>query len=81
MFTNLTVATDSQLNENQIANLLVEDALHKMSLLTDLNQQQCIELITAQLSMPTQKKAVKNQSPPTPILEQQETLFIRKLFH
>ena len=84
MFTKTKLLTDSQLSHSEIANLLVEDALTKMSQLTGLDSQKCFKLILAQVTTETDQECASIQTnfiAKTPVLEQGEVQFINQLFH
>ena len=84
MFTKTRLLTDSQLSPSEIANLLVEDALNKMSQLTGLDSQKCFQLISAQVTKDTDQESASTPNrfiKKTPVLDQGEVQFINQLFH
>lgn len=84
MFTKTQLTPDSQFSPNEIANLIMEDALQKISQLTGLDSQECIQLISAKVTKDTDHANHSIQTTfitKTPILEQGEVQFINQLFH
>lgn len=78
------IATNDVLSANEVANLLLEDALNKMSKITHLDNEQCLKLLASQL--PRKSSYIKSKkhtfiASKKPILEQCETQFIHQLFH
>lgn len=84
MFTKAKLKSDSQLSPSEVANLLIDDALTKMSLLTGLDSQKCMALLSAQVTKehlkPTELTNT-NAVIQSPVLEQGELQFINQLFH
>jgi len=82
MFTKITPTTDSQLSNEDVANLVVGDALEKIAQLTGLSQEEAIALFVNQVDQQSdaisQKQSTKVE---TPLLEQSEFQFISSLFN
>jgi uncharacterized protein YidB (DUF937 family) len=82
MFTKITPTADSQLSNEDVANLIVSDALEKIAQLTGLNQEKAFVLLANQINESSNNlshdKIIKIQ---TPILEQNEFQFISSLFN
>lgn len=82
MFTKITPTADSQLSNEDVANLIVNDALEKVSKLTGLSQQKAFALLANQVNQHSdvisQKQSTKVE---TPLLEQSEFQFISSLFN
>lgn len=82
MFTKIPQTTDSQLSNEGLTNLIVNDALSKISQLTGLSEQQAFILLSSQVlqhnSDNSQQELVKVQAP---LLEQNEFQFISNLFN
>jgi len=75
MFTNITPKADSQLSNEDVANLVVGDALEKISQLTGLSQKKAFALLVNQVS---HENTPQIQAP---LLEQNECQFISSLFN
>lgn len=88
MFSKIALKSDGQLSSIEIANLLLADALKKMSELSGVNEKDALEMITAQVLAHSHVKTSR-QLPSTdlpinlsmPLLEQSEVQFITQLFH
>lgn len=81
MFTKLTPKTDSQLSNSDVANLIVADALDKLTQLTGLDQQDALLLLAEQITPSTEKPATRQHPQAVEvILEQNEYQFISGLF-
>ena len=78
MFTKITPTTDSQLSNEDVANLIVSDALEKISQLTGLSQEKAFELLSQQVNNDAASHTPKAQPP---ILEHNEFQFISSLFN
>jgi uncharacterized protein YidB (DUF937 family) len=82
VFTKITPTADSQLSNEDVANLIVSDALEKIAQLTGLNQEKAFVLLANQINQSSNNlshdKTIKIQ---TPILEQNEFQFISSLFN
>ena len=82
MFTKITPTADSQLSNEDVANLIVSDALEKISQLTGLNQEKAFALLANQINQSSNNlshdQTIKIQPP---ILEQNEFQFISSLFN
>jgi len=74
MFTKVTPKADSQLSNEDVANLIVGDALEKISQLTGLSQKKSFALLVNQVNY---ERAQQIQAP---LLEQSEFQFISSLF-
>jgi len=82
MFTKITPTADSQLSNEDVANLIVGDALDKLSKLTSLNQKEAFALLVNQVNLNTDDVGLKQTTKiQTPLLEQNESLFISNLFN
>jgi uncharacterized protein YidB (DUF937 family) len=82
MFTKITPTTDSQLSNEDVANLILSDALSKISQLTGLSEQQAFTLLSSQVNpQSNDNKVVKFTPRPTPLLDQNESQFISSLFN
>ena len=75
MFTKISPTADSQLSNEDVANLMVNDALKNISQLTGLNQEQAFALLVNQVSHTKRSKVHP------PLLEQNEAQFISSLFN
>ena len=73
MFERQAIVSDSQLNNEQLANLLIAEALDQLTQLTQLSGPACEKLLKKQLSHANQMHA-------NVIIEQEELEFIRQLF-
>ncbi|PKG86360.1 hypothetical protein CXF85_01265 [Colwellia sp. 75C3] len=81
MFTKIIPTTDSQLSNEGVANLVVSDALRKISQLTGLSEHQAFALLSSQVNPASNdNKVVKFTPRPTPLLDQNESQFISNLF-
>ncbi|TWX69842.1 hypothetical protein ESZ36_07835 [Colwellia demingiae] len=82
MFTKIPQTTDSQLSNEGLTNLIVSDALSKISQLTGLSERQAFVLLSSQVTQHNSdnnhQKIVKVQAP---LLEQNEFQFISSLFN
>lgn len=82
MFTKIPQTTDSQLSNEGVTNLIVNDALRKISQLTGLNEQKAFALLSSQVTQHNSdnnhQKIVKVQAP---LLEHNEFQFISSLFN
>jgi hypothetical protein len=82
MFTKIVPITDSQLSNEDVANLIVSDALTKISQLTGLSEQKAFALLSDQVAQKncdtSDEKVTKMQAP---LLEQNEYQFISSLFN
>ncbi|KGJ89527.1 hypothetical protein [Colwellia psychrerythraea] len=82
MFTKVTPKADSQLSNEDVANLIVSDALAKISQLTGLNQQRAFALLASQVNQysddVSHQQITKIEAP---LLEQNEFQFISNLFN
>jgi len=74
MFTKQTLNVDTQLSPDQLANLLVADAIAQLQQSTQLSSKKCEKLITRQL---VSTSAIANK----PVIDSQETSFITGLFN
>ncbi|TYK65951.1 hypothetical protein [Colwellia echini] len=74
LHTILSTNNSQQLTNNEIAKLIFEDAISKMSQLSGYNRQQAFNELAAQELFP---KKHKN----TPIINEDEVNFIHELFH
>ncbi|GAW94849.1 MULTISPECIES: hypothetical protein [Colwellia] len=82
MFTKINPATDSQLSNEDVANLMVNEALNNISKLTGLNQEQAFALLLSQVSRQTEQVSLESTSKVhSPLLEVDETQFIASLFN
>ena len=81
MFTKITPTTDSQLSNEDVANLIVSDALSKISQLTGMNEQQAFALLSSQVNpQGNDNKQVTSNKVYVPLLDQSESQFISNLF-
>lgn len=82
MFTKIPRTADSQISNEDVASLIVGDALNKISQLTGLNHQKAFTLLSTQVSLHTgysnHKETVKVEAP---LLEHSEFLYISNLFN
>ncbi len=82
MFTKLSTETDILLSNEAVTNLVVSDALKKISQITGLSEQQAFALLLAKVnqqhSNSSQHDLIKVQSP---LIEQKESQFISSLFN
>ncbi len=82
MFTKITPTADSQLSNSDVANLIVSDALEKISQLTGLNQQQAFALLANQVNQQSNDVSHQHKAKvQAPLLEQNEFQFISSLFN
>ncbi|ALO34055.1 hypothetical protein CMT41_04430 [Colwellia sp. MT41] len=89
MFTKINPATDSQLSNEDVANLMVNEALNNISKLTGLNQEQAFALLLSQVSRQTEQVSRQTEQVSlestskvhSPLLEVDETQFIASLFN
>ncbi|WP_057830585.1 hypothetical protein [Colwellia sp. TT2012] len=82
MFTKINPTTDSQLSNEGVANLMVNDALKNISKLTGLNQQQAFALFLSQVSRQSNQVSLESTSKVhSPLLEGDESQFIASLFN
>ena len=81
MFTKVTPTADSQLSNDDIANLIISDALQKIGQLTGLKQQDAFTLLSNQVNQHAEdvngEQISKVQDP---LLGQNEFQFISSLF-
>ena len=81
MFTKVTPTTDSQLSNKDVANLIVSDALRKISQLTGLSEQQAFALLSNQVNPHyNDNEQLAFIKVHTPLLDQSESQFISNLF-
>ena len=82
MFTKITSATDILLSNEGVTNLIVNDALQKISHNTGLSEQQAFALLLKQVNQQhsnnSHREMIKIQRP---LLEQKESQFISSLFN
>ena len=82
MFTKITSATDILLSNEGVTNLIVNDALQKISHNTGLSEQQAFALLLKQVNQQhsnnSHREMIKIQGP---LLEQKESQFISSLFN
>ena len=82
MFTKIVPKADSQLSNEDVTNLIVSDALNKISQLTGLSEQKAFALLSHQVAQQncdhSHEKITKVQAP---LLEQNEFQFISSLFN
>ena len=82
MFTKITSATDILLSNEGVTNLIVNDALQKISQNTGLSEQQAFALLLKQVNQQhsnnSHREMIKIQGP---LLEQKESQFISSLFN
>lgn len=82
MFTKITPATDSQISNEDVANLIVSDALSKISQLTGLCQEKAFELLSQQVNQNNNTvNHAQEARVQAPILEHNEFQFISSLFN
>ena len=86
MFTKINPTAVSQLSNEGVANLIVDDAINKMAQLTGLSQEKVFALLANQLSQHSHyvSRAINHAGPvkaQAPLLEQSESLFISSLFN
>lgn len=82
MFTKTTPKTDSQLSNENLADLLVNDAINKIMQLTGMTSKAALDLFVAQVNQQTKKIAkVKFNAYQQSKLEQSEYTFISSLFN
>jgi len=82
MFTTITPKVDSQLSNENVANLTIDDAISKIALLTGLSQDKAFALLSAQVNH--HNKGVEHDvyaKTGLPLLEQNESQFIYSLFN
>jgi len=82
MFTRIKPTTDSQLSNDDVANLIVDDAITKLAQLTDLSKEQAFALLSKQVNGHLTKQV--GSSPKVleqPILEHSEFKYISSLFN
>ncbi|HCM48486.1 MAG TPA: hypothetical protein DIS98_13650 [Colwellia sp.] len=81
MFTKITPTTDTQLSNEDVANLIVSDAMSKISQLTGMNEQQAFALLSSQVNPQSNDNShVATKKVYTPLLDQSESQFISSLF-
>ncbi|PKI14377.1 hypothetical protein CXF71_16715 [Colwellia sp. 12G3] len=81
MFTKITPTTDSQLSNEDVANLIVSDALSKISQLTGLSKQKAFALLSNQVTpQSNDNKQLAFKKIHIPLLDQSESQFISSLF-
>ncbi|MFD2167824.1 hypothetical protein ACFSJY_16340 [Thalassotalea euphylliae] len=76
MFNRRDIPLDTQLNNEQLANMLVAEAIEQLQQLTQLSQADCETLVEKQFANNKTHGAIKQ-----PIIEQRETDFICGLFN
>jgi hypothetical protein len=82
MFTKITPTTDSQLSNDEIANLIVSDALEKIGQLTGLKQKDAFALLSSQVIQHVEEVNDEQiNKVQTPLLGQNECQFISNLFN
>jgi len=82
MFNKITPTTDSQLSNEDVANLIMSDALNKISQLTGLSEQLAFALLANQVNQKTQQNNPERlDKVHGPLLEQSESQFISSLFN
>ena len=82
MFTKTTPKTDSQLSNENLADLLVNDAINKIMQLTGMTSKAALDLFVAQVNQQTKKIAKgKFNAYQQSKLEQTEYTFISSLFN
>ncbi len=80
MFTKINPTADSQLSNEDVANLIVSDALSKISQLTGLSKQQAYSLLSKQVNPHNNDNNVPSNKMYVPLLDQSESKYISSLF-
>jgi hypothetical protein len=82
MFTKTTPKTDSQLSNENIADLVINDAINEIMQLTGMTSKATLDLFVAQVNQQTKNIAkVKFNAYQQSKLEQTEYTFISSLFN
>jgi len=77
MLKNKNIITDSQVNNEDLVNIVMSQALRQIVELTGVNKTTALALMTEQLSIESHVKITSYQ----PIIDQEESLYIRHLFN
>jgi len=77
MLKNIELITDSQVNNEDLVNVIMNQALQQIIKLTGVNKTYALALMTEQLSPEFSHQVTPYQ----PIIEQEESLFIQHLFN
>lgn len=77
MFKNKKLITDSQVNNEDLVNVVMSQALEQIMSLTGVNKTHAMALMAEQLS----PEDSHQMTPYQPIIEQEESLFIHHLFN
>lgn len=81
MFNKVTPKADSQLSRNDVANLVLADAVDSISKLTGVSQEKALQLLVKQLTpRESENASLINRNHQQPLLEQNEFQFIAELF-
>lgn len=75
MFNRQTIEKDSQLSNDQLANMLVAQAIEQLQQFTQLSIEECEKLVEKQFNPKHGNKV------PTNVISNQETDFITSLFN
>jgi uncharacterized protein YoaH (UPF0181 family) len=82
MFTKISPKTDSQLSNENIVNLIVDDAITKISQLTGMTSKEAFALLVTEINQQTKPETkIKANTYQQAILEQTECKFILGLFN
>jgi uncharacterized protein YidB (DUF937 family) len=77
MLKNKKLITDSQMNNEDLVHVLMNQALEQITTLTGLSKSHAMALMTEQLSPENSHQITPYQ----PVIEQEESLFIQHLFN
>lgn len=77
MLKNKKLITDSQANNEDLVNLVMNQALEQIIKLTGVNKTHALALMAEQLS----SEDCHQSAPYQPIIEHEESIFIRHLFN
>ena len=86
MFTKISPKTDSQLSNENIVNLIVDDAITKITQLTGMTSKEAFALLVTEINQQTKPETkpetkIKANTYQQAILEQTECKFILGLFN
>ncbi len=82
MFTKISPKTDSQLSNENIVNLIVDDAITKITRLTGMTSKEAFALLVTEVNRQSEPQIkIKAKRYQQPVLEQSECKFISGLFN
>ena len=79
MFTQISPQSDTALSNDQVANMLLRQALDQLSKLTQLNNSDCLSLLEQQLAGESPQRKLKSAQ--KQLIDHQESDYIISLFN